>query len=78
MRPRQRHQVGAAGGEDRIGVIGFVDVAHRHGRQSRLIPDLIAERCLEHSAIDRLLALPCLPGGDVDQVGAGAGERLAD
>ena len=78
MRPRQRHQVGAAGGEDRIGVVGLVDIADRHGRQPRLVADPVAERRLEHAAIDRLLACPRLAGGNIDQVGAGAGEGFAD
>ena len=32
VRPRQRDQIGAAGREDRVGVVGLVDVADGHGR----------------------------------------------
>ena len=78
MRPGERDQVGAAGGEDRIGVVGLVDVADRHGREPRLVADLVGERRLEHAAIDRLRLGPGLAGRDVDQVGALAREGFGD
>ena len=78
VRPRKRDQIGAAGGEDRIGVVGLGDRPDRHGREPPLVADAVAERRLEHPAVDRLRARPGLPRRDVDQVGPGRGERLAD
>ncbi len=74
---RQRDEVGAAGGEDRIDVVGLVDVADRHRRAAGLVADPVGERRLEHPAIDRLGLGPGLAGRDVDQVGAGVGEGAA-
>src|SRR6478672_9531842 len=52
--PCQRNQVGAPGGEDRVGVVGFVDVADGHGRELAFVADAVAERRLEHAAVDWL------------------------
>ena len=78
MRPGERDQIGAAGGEDRIDMVGLVDVADRHGRDPALVADLVGEGGLEHAAVDRLAIGPGLARRDVDQVGAGLPEGAAD
>src|SRR4051794_21792536 len=40
VRAGQRHEIGAAGGEDRVRMIGLVDVADSHGRELSLVADL--------------------------------------
>jgi len=77
VRPGERDEVGAAGGEDRVCVVRLVDIADRHGRELAFIADAIAERSLEHSAVDWLLVGPGLSGGNVDQVSTFAREGLA-
>ena len=62
-----RAQIGAAGGDDRVGVIGFRDRADRHGGDADLVADLVGEGGLEQPAVDRLFRLPDLAGGAVDQ-----------
>ena len=57
MRARDRAQIGAAGGDDRIGVVGLGDRADRDGRNPDLVADLVGERRLEQAAVDRLLVL---------------------
>src|SRR5204863_9151916 len=37
VRPADRDQVGPAGRQDRIGMVGLEDVAHRHGRDARFV-----------------------------------------
>src|SRR6202046_2528297 len=54
MRASQRHQVGAARGEDGVDLIRCRDVADAHGGDTRLVADLLGERRLEHAAVDRL------------------------
>ena len=61
VRPCKRDQIGAAGSEDRIGVIGLKDIADRHCRKLALVANLVAEGRLEHSAVDRLLAAQVWP-----------------
>ena len=52
-RMAKRHQIGAAGGEDGIDLIGRRDVAHAHGREARVVTNLIRKLGLEHAAEDR-------------------------
>ena len=54
MRPGQADKIGAAGKQNGIYLVGLGDVAHRHGGKLRFIADAVAERRLEHAAIDRL------------------------
>src|SRR5262245_3884472 len=54
MRSRQRDQVGAAGRQDGVDLIGRGDRADAHGREPRLVADLIREWSLIHSAVYRL------------------------
>ena len=64
-------QVGAARHQDRVDVVGFVDVADRHRGDARLVADPVGERRLEHAPVHGLRVDRGLPGGDVDDVGAG-------
>ena len=78
MRPGEGDQVGAAGGEDGVDLVGAGDVAHRHGRDAELVADLVGERRLEHAAVDRIVVGHRLAGRDVDQVRAMGGEGAGD
>jgi len=78
MRARQRHQVGATGGKYRIGMVRLINIADRHGREPRFVAQFVAERSLEHSAVDGLRARPGLASGNIDQVGAFASEGLGN
>ena len=60
VRTGERDEVGAAGGEDRIGVVGLVDVADRHGREVRFVAQFVRERSLEHPPVNGLRAGPRL------------------
>ena len=53
MRPGQTTQVGTSCRNDAVNVIGLVDIAYRHGRNARFLPDPVAQRCLEHTSIYR-------------------------
>ncbi len=78
MRTRHRAEIGAAGGNDRIGVVGLGDRADRDGRHLDLVADLVGEGRLEQAAIDRLFFLHHLAGRAVDQVGAGFLEHAGE
>jgi hypothetical protein len=78
MRPGHGAQVGAAGGDDRVDVVGLGDRAHRHRRDAGLVPDAVGERRLVHPAVDRLLPLAHLARRAVDQVDAGGLEVARD
>ena len=71
MRTAERHQVGAAGGQDGIDLICGGDIADAHGGDAGLVADLLGKRGLEHTAIDRLGVAHGLAGGDIDQIDAG-------
>ena len=77
MRPAERHQVGAAGGEDGVDLVGGRDVADAHGGDPGLVADLVGERRLEHAAVDRLRVAHGLAGRDIDQIDAGLARRRA-
>ena len=72
MRAGQAAQVGAAGHQDRVDVIGLVDVADCHGGDARLVADAVGERRLEHAAIHGLGLIEVWPGRHIDDVDAGA------
>ena len=78
MRPRQAAQVRAPRHQDRVHVVGLVDVADRHGGDAGLVADAIGERRLEHAAVDR----PRLPRGlarrHVDDVDPGVAQQARD
>ena len=78
MRPGDGAQVGAAGGDDAVDVVGLGDRAHRDGRDAGLVADAVGERRLVHAAVDRLLPLAHLARRAVDQVGAGGLEGARD
>src|SRR5260370_32665017 len=78
MRTRERDQIGAPGGEDGIDLVRCGYVADAHGRDTRLVTDLLGERCLEHASIDRLGVAHRLSGRDVHQIDAGLGEGTRD
>jgi hypothetical protein len=48
-------QVGAAGGDDAVDVVGLADGAHRDGGDAGLLADAVGKRRLVHAAVDRLL-----------------------
>src|SRR5262245_66558474 len=52
---RQRAHVGAAGGDDGVDVAVADDAPDCHGRNPKLVADLIAEGRLEGAAVDRAL-----------------------
>src|SRR5258708_31751333 len=68
MRAPERHQIGAACGEDRIDLIGRCNVADAHGRHPRLIADLVRERVPEHATIYWPGAPHALPGANIPQI----------
>ena len=78
MRPGERDEVGAAGGEDGVDLIRRGDVADAHGGDPGLVPDLVGKGRLEHAAEDRLRLAHGLPGRDVDEIDTGLGEGLGD
>src|SRR4051812_35855755 len=49
MRARQAAKVGAAGGQDRIHMVDFKNIADRHGRNPKLVPDPVRIGRLEHA-----------------------------
>ena len=57
VRPREAAQVGAPRHQDRVDVVGLVDVADRHGGDAGLVADAVGERRLEHAPVDG----PALP-----------------
>ena len=78
VRACDRAQVRASGGDDGVDVVGLVDVADRHGGDADLVADLVGERRLPHAPVHRLLPRHGLPGGDVDEIGAGVLEGAHD
>ena len=82
VRPGEADEVGAAGHQDRVDVVGLVDVADRHGGDADLVADAVGERRLEHAAVDRARLDGGLAGRHVDDVDAlglqdaGDGDRL--
>ena len=78
MRPRERAQIGAAGGDDAVHVIGIEDRPHRHGGDAHFVADPIGERRLVHPAIDRLRLTRRLARRHVDQISAGLFEQARD
>ena len=50
----EAHQIGATRHQDRVDVVGFVDVAHRHRGDAGLVADPVGEGRLEHSSVHRL------------------------
>ncbi len=75
VRPREAAEVGATRHQNRVHVVGLVDVADRHRRNAGLVANPIGERRLEHAAVDRPRAHRGLPGGDVDDVDTGVAEQ---
>src|SRR5689334_11860169 len=61
MRPGERAQVGATRRDDAVYMIGFEDVADRHGGNADLVADAIRERRLIHASIDRIRETRGLP-----------------
>src|SRR5579872_383727 len=51
--PRQRAQICTAGGDNRIQMVGFGDVADSHRGYADFVTDPVGEWGLEHAAIDR-------------------------
>ena len=78
MRPRQTHQVGAPGHQDRIHMIRLVDIADCHGRDVALVADAVGKRCLEHTSVDWTRLDRCLPGRYIDNIDTGIAKGLSD
>src|SRR5262249_35971971 len=78
VRARQRHEIGAAGGDDRVDLVGGRDRADAHGRERGLVADLIGKWRLEHAAEDRLRVRDGLSGGHVDEIAPGLRKRARD
>ncbi len=68
MWPRKAHKVRPSRHQDRIDVIRLVNIANRHGRHMRLVPDPVGKRRLEHAAIDGPCGLGRLTGGHVANI----------
>src|SRR5207253_7423139 len=68
VRPRDRAQVGAAGGDDAVDVVGLRDRADGDRRDAGFVADPVGERGLVHAPVDRLLALADLARRAVDEV----------
>ncbi len=73
--PGQGAEVGAAGGEDRVHLVGLGDVAHGDRRDAGLVADAVRERRLEHASVDGLGLGRGLARRDVDDVRARRGGR---
>src|SRR5690606_1590258 len=78
MWPRQGAEIGAAGGDDGVYLVGRGDGTHRHGGDAGLLPDRIGERRLEHATVLRLRFRRGLAGRDVDQVAAAGLQHAGD
>src|SRR6185437_14478222 len=52
MRPGEADQIGAAGHQDRVDVVGLKNVADRHGGHAGFVADAVGERRLKHAAVD--------------------------
>src|SRR5579863_4986968 len=78
MRPGETHEVGTPGHEDRVHMVGLIDVADRHGRHAGLIADAVRERGLEHAAIDWLSLDRRLTGRHVADIDPGLLQEPAD
>ena len=75
MRPRQRAEVGAAGRDDRVHLIGGRDVPDRDGRDTTFVADHLGERGLEHAAVHRVGPARGLACRHVDDVGTVIAEQ---
>ena len=62
----ERDKVRAAGGENRIHLVGGGDVADTHRREGAVVADLVAEWGLEHAAVNWFGLRHGLAGGDID------------
>ena len=78
MRPGEAAQVRTSSHQDRVDVVGLVDVADGHRGDAGLVANPIGERRLEHAAVDRLGPDRRLPRRDVDDVDAGVAQRTRD
>ena len=78
VRARERHQVGAAGGEDSVRIRVRRDRTHRHGGDPRFVPDAVREGGLEETPVTRTLFGHGLTRGRVDEIAAALLERLGD
>jgi hypothetical protein len=78
VRAAKRHQIGTAGGNDGVHLVGRGDAAHAHYRHAGLVAQHVGPGKLEHSAIDGRRVMHRLPGRDVDQVAAGGTEGPRD
>ncbi|SPC13098.1 conserved hypothetical protein [Cupriavidus oxalaticus] len=78
VRTRDRAKIGAAGGDDRVDMIGLEDRADGNGGNARLVADAIGERGLVHAAIHRRLVRADLSRRAIDHVGAGGLEGAGD
>src|SRR5215471_11969161 len=78
VRARQRDEIGAAGGDDGVDLVGGRDRADAHRRERGLVADLIGERRLEHAAEDGLRVRDGLSGRHVDEIATGIRKRARD
>ena len=78
VRAGEADQVGPARHQDRVGVVGFVDVAHRHRGDARLVADPVGERRLEHPPVHGLGVDRRLSRRHVDDVGTRPREHPGD
>src|SRR6185437_13261632 len=71
-------EVGAAGGNDGVDMVGLVDVADGHGRDAGLVANLVGEGCLPHPAVHGFLPRDGLSGGDIDEIDPFIAQRPHD
>jgi hypothetical protein len=78
VRPADGAQVGAAGSDDAVDMIGLGDRADGDGRNASLVADAVGKRRLVHAAISGPLLRAHLPRRAVDHVGTGRLEGARD
>ena len=61
MRSGNRTQIGTSCSNDAVGMVGFADRAHGHGRNTGLLSNAVCKRGLIHAAKHRLFELADLP-----------------
>src|SRR5215468_11536228 len=68
VRARQRDEIGAAGGDDGVDLVGGGDRADALRGKRGVVADLIGKRRLEHATEDRLRVGDGLSGRHVDEI----------
>ena len=78
VRTRDGAEIGTAGGDDGIGMIGLRDRADSDRGDPDLVADLVGERGLVKPPVHRMVVGPDLARRAVDQIGAGFLEQFCE